>query len=59
MHPIIAQTTATRWISGTRTEDFSLDAEAAASAVTQHQPDVVFLTSPNNPTGTATCRCAP
>ncbi len=33
MHPIIAQTTATRWISGTRNEDFSLDAEAAASAV--------------------------
>jgi histidinol-phosphate aminotransferase len=53
MHPIIAQTTATRWISGTRNEDFSLDAEGAAGAVTQHQPDVVFLTSPNNPTGTA------
>ena len=53
MHQIIAQTTATRWISGTRNEDFSLDADAAASAVTQHQPDVVFLTSPNNPTGTA------
>ena len=53
MHQIIAQTTATRWISGTRNEDFSLDAEAAARAVTEHQPDVVFLTSPNNPTGTA------
>jgi histidinol-phosphate aminotransferase len=53
MHPIIAQTTATRWISGTRNEDFSLDAEGAAGAVTQRQPDVVFLTSPNNPTGTA------
>ena len=53
MHQIIAQTTATRWIAGTRNEDFSLDAEAAASAVTEHQPDVVFLTSPNNPTGTA------
>jgi histidinol-phosphate aminotransferase len=53
MHPIIAQTTATRWISGTRNEDFSLDPEGAAGAVTEHQPDVVFLTSPNNPTGTA------
>jgi len=53
MHPIIAQTTATRWISGTRNEDFSLDPEGAAGAVGRHQPDVVFLTSPNNPTGTA------
>jgi histidinol-phosphate aminotransferase len=53
MHPIIAQTTATRWISGTRNEDFSLDPEGAAGAVARHQPDVVFLTSPNNPTGTA------
>jgi histidinol-phosphate aminotransferase len=53
MHPIIAQTTATRWIAGTRNEDFSLDPAATVAAVTEHQPDVVFLTSPNNPTGTA------
>jgi histidinol-phosphate aminotransferase len=53
MHPIIAQTTATRWISGTRNDDFSLDPEGAARAVAEYQPDVVFLTSPNNPTGTA------
>ena len=53
MHPIIAQTTATRWIAGTRSEDFSLDPAATVAAVTEHQPDVVFLTSPNNPTGTA------
>ncbi len=53
MHPIIAQTTATRWISGTRNDDFSLDPEGAARAVTEHRPDVVFVTSPNNPTGTA------
>ena len=53
MHPIIAQTTATRWIAATRGDDFSLDPGAAAAMVTEHQPDVVFLTSPNNPTGTA------
>jgi histidinol-phosphate aminotransferase len=53
MHPIIAQTTATRWIPAARNDDFSLDPDGAAAAVARHQPDVVFLTSPNNPTGTA------
>jgi histidinol-phosphate aminotransferase len=54
MHPIISQTTATRWIAAERDSDFGLDPEFAAAAVRRHQPDVVFLTSPNNPTGTAT-----
>jgi histidinol-phosphate aminotransferase len=53
MHQNIAQTTLTRWIAATRNQDFSLDPDAAASVVAAHQPDVVFLTSPNNPTGTA------
>jgi histidinol-phosphate aminotransferase len=53
MHPIISQTTATTWIAASRNPDFSLDPDAAVAAVTEHQPDVVFLTSPNNPTGTA------
>lgn len=54
MHPLITQTTATRWIPVQRDSDFGLDPEHAVAAVKQHQPDVVFLTSPNNPTGTAT-----
>lgn len=53
MHPIIARTTGTEWISGRREDDFSLGADAAVAAVRRHQPDVVFLTSPNNPTGGA------
>jgi histidinol-phosphate aminotransferase len=32
-------------------EDFSLDLEAMLSAIEQHQPAVVFLAYPNNPTG--------
>jgi histidinol-phosphate aminotransferase len=32
-------------------EDFSLDAEAACKAIAEHQPAVVFLACPNNPTG--------
>lgn len=53
MHPIIAKVTGTRWIAGSRDDDFGLDPERAVAAVTEHRPDVVFLTSPNNPTGTA------
>jgi histidinol-phosphate aminotransferase len=53
MHPIIARTTATRWIAGRRAADFSIDPADAAAAIDAHQPDVVFLASPNNPTGTA------
>ncbi|HYK68829.1 MAG TPA: histidinol-phosphate transaminase [Streptosporangiaceae bacterium] len=54
MHPMISQTAATRWITAQRDSDFGLDPDYASAAVRRHQPDVVFLTSPNNPTGTAT-----
>ncbi|MBO0775441.1 MAG: aminotransferase class I/II-fold pyridoxal phosphate-dependent enzyme, partial [Actinobacteria bacterium] len=53
MHPIIARSTATGWISGAREEDFTLDPGRALALIREHRPDVVFLTSPNNPTGTA------
>lgn len=53
MHPTIAQVTATRWIAADRAGDFTLDPEHASQVVKAEQPDVVFLTSPNNPTGTA------
>ncbi|MEV5575177.1 histidinol-phosphate transaminase [Spirillospora sp. NPDC052269] len=53
MHPIITGVTGTRWVNAFRDEDFGLEPEAAVRAVREHQPDVVFLTSPNNPTGTA------
>jgi histidinol-phosphate aminotransferase len=54
MHPLITQTTATRWIAAERNSEFGIDPDYAATVVRRHQPDVVFLTSPNNPTGTAT-----
>ena len=57
MHPIITRTTGTTWVDGTRGVDgagvFDLAASSAAAQVTAHQPDLVFLCSPNNPTGTA------
>jgi histidinol-phosphate aminotransferase len=51
MHPIIADGTRTEWLETARAEDFSLDVEAAVAAVTERQPDVVFIASPNNPSG--------
>lgn len=53
MHPLIARATCTRWVSVPREPDFTLDAGAAAEAVRRERPDVVFLCSPNNPTGNA------
>lgn len=51
MHPIISDGTQTRWIEVIRAADFSLDVEAAVAAIRETKPDVVFVTSPNNPTG--------
>ena len=51
MHPIIADGTQTRWIEARRAADFSLDVDAAVDAIRCEAPDVVFVTSPNNPTG--------
>jgi histidinol-phosphate aminotransferase len=53
MHPIIAQTTGTRWTGAAREADFGIDPERALAEITELRPDLVFLTSPNNPTGTA------
>ncbi|HEY6744932.1 MAG TPA: histidinol-phosphate transaminase [Mycobacteriales bacterium] len=53
MHEIIATGTGTRWLAGHRGADFTITPRDAAAQVTEHKPDVVFLTSPNNPTGTA------
>ena len=53
MHPLLAQGTGTRWIGAMRDPDFGLTPDAAAERVRRDRPDVVFLCSPNNPTGTA------
>lgn len=51
MHPIISDATRTEWLEGIRADDFSLDVDRAVAAVAEHQPDVVFIASPNNPSG--------
>ena len=51
MHPLIAAVTCTTWIAGARDAGYGMS--TAAEQVNRHQPDVVFITSPNNPTGTS------
>jgi histidinol-phosphate aminotransferase len=51
MHPIISDGTRTEWIETARAADFSLDVDVAVAAITDRRPDVVFVASPNNPSG--------
>jgi histidinol-phosphate aminotransferase len=53
MHPIISTGTGTAWVDGHRSADFTIDTAAAVAQLRDTRPDVVFVTSPNNPTGTA------
>lgn len=51
MHAQIARVTAATVVEGERAPDFTLDPAEVARVMSEHRPDVVFLTSPNNPTG--------
>lgn len=51
MHPILVTGTQTVWLPTPRGADFAIDVPAAVEAVREHRPDVLFVTSPNNPTG--------
>ena len=53
MHPLIAKVTATPWIDGTRRKDFTLDCDAASAQIESLRPALTFITTPNNPTGSA------
>ncbi len=57
MYPNYALTTATTWISGFRGVPggglYDLAPDMAAAQVRDHDPHVVVIASPNNPTGTA------
>ncbi len=52
MHSIIADGTGTRWIAAERDAGYTLSPETVVAAIEQHSPNLVFLCSPNNPTGT-------
>jgi len=52
MYSILASGTDTRWIAGGRDAGYELSPQTAARWVHETSPDIVFLCSPNNPTGT-------
>lgn len=52
MHPIITTATGTRWVTGERDPGYELSPDTVARWIRETDPDIVFLCSPNNPTGT-------
>lgn len=52
MYPLLASGTGTEWIPAERDAGFELSPETAVAAVERHDPDLVLLCAPNNPTGT-------
>ena len=51
LHAHIAHLTATEIVQGRRRPDFALDLNAALEIIEKSSPSIVFLCSPNNPTG--------
>lgn len=52
MYPLLADGTGTAWIPAARDAGYELSVESAVQAIDEHDPDLVLLCSPNNPTGT-------
>lgn len=53
MHPLITKVCGARWINGVRENDFTLNAAKAVEQIRNEKPSIVFITTPNNPTGGA------
>ena len=53
MHPLICRVVGRRWIPIARRSDFTIDLPVALSAIENESPSLIFLTTPNNPTGTS------
>ncbi|MFI5504105.1 histidinol-phosphate aminotransferase [Corynebacterium kutscheri] len=54
MHPILSAGTDTEFIECPRDEQFRIDIDRALAAIAQYQPEIIFITTPNNPTGVVT-----
>jgi len=52
MYPLLVRGVGSEWIEGARGPRFEIAATDAARQVREADPDVVFLCTPNNPTGT-------
>lgn len=54
MHRLTARGTGTEYRTAARTGSFDIDIDAAVDQIRSERPDVIFVCSPNNPTGTST-----
>ena len=54
MYGIDARMTGTAVLELPRLPDFTIDPEAMLAAIAEHDPDIVVIANPNNPTGTMT-----
>jgi len=54
MYPEYARNTHSEYVVVPRRDDFTVSADDALAAIAEHQPSVVIITTPNNPTGTTT-----
>ncbi len=54
MYPEYARNTCTGYVTVPRKADHTLDAGLVLEAIAEHRPTMVIITTPNNPTGTAT-----
>jgi histidinol-phosphate aminotransferase len=52
LHSHIARITGTEVVVDSRGDDFRVDPDHAVAAIERTRPDIVFLCSPNNPSGT-------
>jgi histidinol-phosphate aminotransferase len=52
LHAHIARSAGTEVVAGERSDDFTIDPDEAVASIERVQPSVVFVCSPNNPTGT-------
>ena len=53
MHPLIGKVANVDWIEGERNSDFSLNINMAIKQISEFKPALTFITTPNNPTGSA------
>jgi histidinol-phosphate aminotransferase len=52
MYSLIAQSTDTHYVEVPRLERYEIDVDLVTAAIKEHQPEIILICSPNNPTGT-------
>jgi len=51
VHPLIAKITGASWVAAALDNNFKLDIDQLTSLINKENPSLIFITTPNNPTG--------